>query len=454
MLIGRKLILCLHLIGILLVFSGCSNGEDEEKSLFLKGKEVVDLLVTENYEELHELFFSEELKTSLPLMELRDEWRMMVADAGEYEELFAAKTFERGDFHVYEQGVGYTYVTIQVRLILNNDKELVSLHFDYGSANLPFPEGIVEETVIIGEGGDYELNGTLTLPEYGEEGSMPAVVLVHGSGPHDQDSAVFGYKPFRDIAWGLAERGIAVLRYDKRTYVYGNSFTEEELRAFSVQEETVEDAILAGELLKKDGRIDGDQVYLLGHSLGGMLAPRIDATGGDFAGLLIMAGSPRALWEIIYDQNLLVLNSEEISPAEREELERMLETERDKAQRLTEMNEEEALGETLFTLPAYYFKEMELVDRIALVKEFKKPVLVLQGEADFQVSYDRDYLRWKELLGENATFNSYPGLNHFFVDYDGANKGTLLEYEVPGIVAEEVIADMADWIMVQYKNER
>ncbi|MCD8511323.1 MAG: alpha/beta fold hydrolase [Bacillus sp. (in: Bacteria)] len=451
MLQGRKSILCISLIGIILVFISCSS-EEGENSIEMIGEEVVELLVTEKYEEIHEQFFSEELKASLPATEFRLEWRERVADAGEYEEMYAARTFERGEYHVYEQEVVYTYLSIQVRMIYNNHKEIISLHFDQGAANHPFPEGIVEETVIIGKGGAYELNGTLTLPEYREEDSIPAVVLVHGSGPHDQDSAVFGYKPFRDIAWGLAKRGIAVLRYDKRTYVYGNTLTEAELRTFSVQEETIEDAILAGNLLKEHKRIDSEQVYLLGHSLGGMLAPRIDATGGDFAGLVIMAGSPRSLWEIIYDQNLQILNTEEISSTEKEELRSMLEKERNKALHLQELSKEEAIGETLFTLPAYYFKEMELVDMKGLVKEMEKPILVLQGEDDFQVSFERDFLMWKELLGENASFISYSGLNHFFVDSVGGDIGSLVDYETPGIVSEEVIADVAQWIMDQYKN--
>lgn len=42
---------------------------------------------------------------------------------------------------------------------------------------------------------------------------------------------------------------------------------------------------------------------MIGHSQGGMLAPRIDAEGGDFAELVIMGGTLRSLDEIIIDQN-------------------------------------------------------------------------------------------------------------------------------------------------------
>ncbi|MDZ7606573.1 MAG: hypothetical protein U5K79_13515 [Cyclobacteriaceae bacterium] len=59
----------------------------------------------------------------------------------------------------------------------------------------------------------------MTLPK--GKNSFPIVLFVHGSGPNDRDETIGPNKPFRDIAYGLAEKGIASLRYDKRTFVYG-----------------------------------------------------------------------------------------------------------------------------------------------------------------------------------------------------------------------------------------
>ena len=64
-----------------------------------------------------------------------------------------------------------------------------------------------------------ELPGILTVPK--GEGPFPVVVLLQGSGASDKDESVGNLKPFRDLAEGLAERGIAVYRFDKRSYVYG-----------------------------------------------------------------------------------------------------------------------------------------------------------------------------------------------------------------------------------------
>ena len=90
-----------------------------------------------------------------------------------------------------------------------------------------------------------ELPGTLTVPE--GDGPFPAVVLVHGSGPNDRDETLMGQKPFRDLAEGLAGKGIAVYRYDKRTYVYGARLQAD--RGITLMEETVEDAAAAVRLL-------------------------------------------------------------------------------------------------------------------------------------------------------------------------------------------------------------
>ena len=159
----------------------------------------------------------------------------------------------------------------------------------------------ISEEVVIGYGSRWPLGGTLTMPSGASlEAPVPAVVLVHGSGATDRNLAVGPSQAFYDIAEYLSANGIAVLRYDKRTYTH--DVVEAYGPAFTVWEETIEDAILAADLLRTDPRIDPYRIYMAGLSLGGMLAPRIQTSGGNFAGLIIMAGSPRQLLEITIDQ--------------------------------------------------------------------------------------------------------------------------------------------------------
>ena len=167
---------------------------------------------------------------------------------------------------------------------------------------------MVTEKITIGENSKYPLNGLLTLPKE-LSSPVPAVVFVHGSGASNMDEKVGKLTPFKDLAEGLARHGIASVRYDKRSFAHGFKILRDKSLVITVKEETVDDAIMAAALLRKDPRIDPKKVFIIGHSMGGMLSPRIDAEGGNFRGLIIMAGSPRKLEEIMLDQNEAVLRS-------------------------------------------------------------------------------------------------------------------------------------------------
>src|SRR5262249_4286540 len=142
----------------------------------------------------------------------------------------------------------------------------------------------------------WELPAILTIPN--GKGPFPAVILVHGSGPGDEDETIGPNKPFKDLAWGLASNNVAVLRYKKRTLVHAAQMSEIKI---TVMDETVDDARLAIELLSKTDGIDKKKIYVLGHSLGGMLAPRI-VTNSTAAGIVIMAGSTRPLEDLLVEQ--------------------------------------------------------------------------------------------------------------------------------------------------------
>ena len=131
------------------------------------------------------------------------------------------------------------------------------------------------EKIILNEGTKYPLKGILTLPD--GEGKFPAVVFVHGSGSSNMDEKVQKLTPFKDLAEGLAAHGIASLRYDKRSFTHGFKMITE---LITVKEETIEDAVAAAELLRRDDRIDGEKIFIAGHSMGAMLAPRIEGCGG------------------------------------------------------------------------------------------------------------------------------------------------------------------------------
>ncbi len=301
-----------------------------------------------------------------------------------------------------------------------------------------------EEKVIVGAGTAYPLNGLLTLPD-DAEAPVPAVVTVHGSGPSDMDEKVMKLTPFKDLAEGLAARGVATLRYDKRTFAYARKLAKTDL---TVKEETIEDALLAIKLLREDARIDPARIYLLGHSLGAMLAPRIDAEGGNAAGLILMAGTPCRLEEV-------VLRQLRESGKGKGVLRRIVGMEykifSKKFSGLYEMSDEEARKKKFAgNLTLYYFKEMGRKTAAEYLAGSDKPVLLLQGEKDFQVLADDDFRRFRNLLAgrENTYFRLYPGLNHLFVTaiYDDILKATK-EYGTERHIGSEVIGDIASFVL-------
>ncbi len=306
---------------------------------------------------------------------------------------------------------------------------------------------MIEERIIVGENTQYPLNGLLTLPDDTAK-PVPAVVFVHGSGASNMDEKVGKLTPFKDLAQGLAQHGIASVRYDKRSFAHGFKMLRDKSLEVTVKTETIDDAILATELLKKDPRIDPERVFIIGHSMGGMLAPRIDAEGGNYAGLIIMAGSPRKLEEIILDQNEAALRSTKgianwIVKKQVEKFTAMFDG-------MYQLSDEEAKkrkmggGTTL-----YYFKEKGEHPASGYLLTTGKPILIMQGERDFQATAEKDFAAYKQLLAgkENVTFRLYENLSHAFVPsvYGDIMKAKQ-EYNVEQHISEEVIADIANWI--------
>ena len=307
---------------------------------------------------------------------------------------------------------------------------------------------MIKEKIIIGENTKYPLNGLLTLPMDTTK-PVPAVVFVHGSGSSNMDEKVGKLTPFKDLAEGLAKHGIASIRYDKRSFAHGFKMLKDKSRPITVKEETIEDAILATELLRKDFRIDPGKIFIIGHSMGGMLAPRIDAEGGDYRGLILMAGTPRKLEEVLIEQNEEVLS--ELKGLAKWLIRKQVQKLRRTFTGLYDLSDEEATkkkvggGTTL-----YYFKEMGEHPVSDYLIAMEKPMLIMQGEKDFQVKVDKDFKEYQNLLKgkSNAAFKLYANLNHAFVPsvYGSIMKANK-EYNVEQHIGKEVIADIANWIL-------
>ena len=308
---------------------------------------------------------------------------------------------------------------------------------------------MILEPIILGKDTRFPLKGLLTIPD--GSGPFPAVVLVHGSGSSNMDEKVGKLTPFKDIAAGLAARGIACIRYNKRSHTHGLKMLLDKKHPITVREEVIDDALLAAQLLRSHSRIDPNRVFLAGHSMGAMLAPRIDCEGGDFAGLILLAGSPRRLEEILLDQTA------EMAAAMPGLTGKILQKQLAKYQKtfagLYDLTDEQAKavkfggGTTL-----YYFKEMGQPTVAQWLEKTRKPMLILQGGRDAQVKADVDFAMYRQLLAEreNVTFRLYPGLNHAFVParFDSITDAKK-EFTPERQIGKDVLDDIARWIMEQ-----
>ena len=301
-----------------------------------------------------------------------------------------------------------------------------------------FDESLMEERDIAVETDGYRLPGTLTLPRVGEGRKVPCVVLVHGSGPNDRDETVGPNKPFRDLAWGLARRGIAVIRYDKRTKVYGADIVPSG-RVMDMDVETCDDAIAAAEFARTLPEVATDSIFVLGHSQGGLMAPRIAQRSDVVAGIIILAGPARPFEDLVLEQSEYLASlsgGNEQTRVQLDELKRQ-------AANVKRLGTE-AFCDTIplpLHIPRTYWEFLRTYNPIGTAAVLKCPVLVLQGERDYQVTM-LDYGLWRMglLQKKNAVFKSYPALNHLL--QEGKGKSTPFEYQkaqsVPGYVMDDV----------------
>jgi uncharacterized protein len=290
------------------------------------------------------------------------------------------------------------------------------------------PDSFHEVAVTVGDD-EWKLPATLTLPN--GNGPFAAVVLVQGSGPSDRDESVGAAKPFRDLAEGLGSRGIAVLRYEKRTAQYRAKMP---VPGMTLDEETIDDAVRAAELLRTRHEIDPRRIYVLGHSLGGYAAPRIAGDDGKLAGLIFLAANARHLEDLIVDQ----VEYLQLPPAE-------IANVKEEARRIKALEPADSDSPPLLGMPASYLLDLKDYDPVVAAKKLTIPMLFLQGGRDYQVTM-KDFALWKTgLAGRgNVAFQDFPSLNHLFETGEG--RSTESEYRKPGHVAPDVIDAIAKWI--------
>jgi uncharacterized protein len=302
------------------------------------------------------------------------------------------------------------------------------------------PAAFAEQEVTL-ESGPRAVAGALSLPR--APAPLPAVILLAGSGSLDRDETIGRNKPLKDIAWGLASRGVAVVRFDKVTYTHAAELAN--AQDMTLDSEYLPQAIAAIRLLQNQPTIDANRIFLLGHSLGGTVAPRIAAAEPAVAGLITLAGGAQPLhWAIVRQaQHLASLNPATQTGAELSIAALTAEAEHVDSSDLSPATPAQDLP---LGAPASYWLDLRAYNPAALAASLGKPMLILQGGRDYQVTVDADLAIWKAALAArpDVTIRVYPSLNHLFAPGDGPSSPA--EYEPVQHVDEIVVRDISDWL--------
>jgi dienelactone hydrolase len=440
-------------VPVLILLASCFTPFLQAQDFEAIGKGLINQLVARQFDQA-EAQFDAQMKAALPATKVPEVWDSLLGQAGAFKSIVSTRVAERQGLHAAIIRCEFERATLDAKIFMDAQGQVKGLFFEPAS-NSPGGPTAAEwtapsyakpdlfherETTIVS--GRWELPGTLSLPS--TKTAVPAVVLIQGSGPQDQDETIGPNKPFKDLADGLASQNIAVLRYVKRTKQYGADSKSD--APFTVKDEITDDAIAAVALLAKMPEVNKKQIYVLGHSLGGMLAPRIAVEDPQVAGIIILAGTARSLGKVVVEQVKYIAG---LSGTQTPEDQKQIEM----AEAIAAQVESPALKPDAVVdffgspIPGSYFLDLRSYDPGKVAASLKIPILVLQGGRDYQVT-NADFDVWKKALSDDprATLKFYPAYTHLFMPGTGSGAASPEDYSVAGNVSEDVINDIARWI--------
>lgn len=363
-------------------------------SLESKSRRYAEQIVTGLFDELRDNF-TQVLKDQIDMDDLRASWESVAAGANGYEGISKVEISEDNGYQIvlvtlrYKQNQGRT-----IRFVYDGEENIAGIWFDI--VMLQGEDGATgdgsrwsEEDITIGRD-PYTLKGKIVIPS-GEK--APVVILIADRGDADLDGTIgkSGNTPLCDIAYGLAEKGIASVRYNRRACEYTGSVSTED----GSYDTLCQDVWYAVDQMYNDKRVDRDRIYLLAMGRSADLLPAlVKKKAGRLSGAVMMAAKPVCVAEQYYSRKEQDITSD----------------------------------------AAYFMKENSTF-----------PLLMLQGEEDFQTTMD-DFEQWRTVWKgrSHVVYHSYRYLNHYFMRSSG--KETQEEYDKKGSVSQSVIDDIAAWL--------
>ena len=312
---------------------------------------------------------------------IQELWRALGAQVGALGTFKLSKIQTIDSMHAVDFDATFERANLTMRVVMDNKAQVRGFGFLAAAApgvtasSLPpyaDTSRFSQDTLTFGVE-QFKLKGTLSKPRVAAGARVPAVILVHGSGPNDRDETIGPNKPFRDVAYGLSSRGIAVFRYDKRTFLHASRLDS---LPITVESEVIEDALQAIKAVRANPSVDTNRIYLIGHSLGGMLAPEISKRSGDLAGIILLAAPARRFADVLKEQ-LTYLES--LARATGDTANTTLRRARAQLDSLGTRKVHDTT--TVIGVPASYWYHLDSLDALSAVRQQKARVLVIQGGA-------------------------------------------------------------------------
>lgn len=414
--------------------NGTGSTGEEPADAEAAARQLVQHLFAEEYEAAQSLFAESVQNRATPAIIERIHLGFAAA-GGEFREITDVETGVRSGLTTVTLTLQLERTTALFRVAVTDSVELQSAAMvgKYERASYADPASF-EATEHTLDPGGCRLGATVTTPTDVEQ--APGIVLVHGSGPADRDLTTGANKPYRDLAEGLSSRGIAVLRYDKRSHACNVPEAE-----YTVDRVTVADAVHALSWFRERDGVGSDDVTVLGHSLGAMMAPEIASRDGQVAGAIGLAAPARPLEEAFLDQIEHLATVGEHTPPGAEQ--RHSQWQR-AAEQIRNGNYES--GESLMGYPGAFWQSVEGYDPVARAESVSVPQYFLQGGRDYQVTMEDDFAEWQAAFGDDASvaLSAYDSLNHAFLPGQGPSVPEA--YNVQSEVPESVVDDLATWI--------
>jgi len=320
----------------------------------------------------------------------------------------------------------------------------------------PFPYRT--EQVVVQSAPGVKLAGTLTLPP--GKGPFPAAVMITGSGAQDRDETILGHKPFAVIADRLTRDGIAVLRVDDRGFAQSTGDF-----ATATDDDFAVDAAANVAFLRRRPDIDPARIGLIGHSEGGLVAPKVAARDRKLAFIVLMAGPGVPLSEVLRAQRAALAPAMGLSPDEIRTTQALIDhviaamrgakDEADARARALKVIEAEGSAAIRARGPAMslaaqlssgWMRNLVDYDPAPTLAKVKCPILALNGSKDGQVPPQQNLpaIRAATRGNPDTTIVELPGLNHLF---QTAKTGAVGEYaDIEETVAPIALDTISAWI--------